>query len=206
MPITSNAYTSQKPMSGTGLTGSQMIRLIPAPRVFMKSTPDSQTAAVVPSTKGAGSLALSGWTDLGIVNGMAKVNYTKKTQEVRTGIDNYLRASYVNEKGGSIEFSLSQVDDLVLGKIMGLTGSQITSNSIYSYHVGQEDLTQIALLLVAQNKLDGKEIQFYSPLVFMNFEFAEDGDALALKCTATLPFFTVSGQTLEDILAVTVFA
>jgi hypothetical protein len=204
MPILANAFTSQKPLSANGLTGTQILKLIPAPRVFIKATPDSQSAAVVPSLKANGTTP-AGWSDLGVVDGNLKVGYQKKVKEVRTGIDNYLRAAYTNEKGGTLEFSLSQVDDTVLGLISGLTGSQITSNSIYTFHVGQEDLNQVALLLVVDSKLDGKEWQWYSPLVYLNFEFTQSGDALVLKATAILPFFTVVGQTAEEILACTIF-
>ncbi len=205
MPIVTNAYTGQKPMSGSGVTGTQSIRFIPAPRVFIKTTPDSTTAAVVPNTKGNGSLSLAGWTDLGIVLGNAKVTYDKKLKEIRTGLDNYLRAAYAEEKGGVIEFSLAQVDDVAMEKISGLTASVVTTGSVYTFHLGQEDVTQVALLLVCQNKLDGKELQFYSPLVYMSFNLEEDSDALVMRCTAMLPYFTVSGQSNEEVLAMTLF-
>lgn len=204
MPILSNAFTSQKPLAAPGLTGTQILKLIPAPRVFIKATPDPQTAAIVPILKANGATP-AGWSDLGVVDGNLKVGYQKKVKEVRTGIDNYLRAAYTNEKGGTLEFQLNQVDDTVLGLVSGLTASVVTSNSIYTYHVGQEDLEQCALLLVVDSKLDGKEWQWYSPLVYLNFEFAQSGDAMVLKCTAILPFFTVVGQSAEEILACTIF-
>jgi len=205
MAIAVNAYTGGQPLATSGLTGTQILKLIPAPRVFMKSTPDSITAAVVPSIKTNGSLTLAGWTDLGIVSGAVKVGYAKKAKEVKTGIDNVLRAAYVNDKTGSMEFTLSQVDDIVMQNITGLTASQITSSSIYTFHLGQEDLVQMAVLLVVQSKLDQKEWQFYTPLAYVNFSFNETGDAMELKCTALLPFFTVTGQTNQDILTATVF-
>jgi|SRR5581483_164482 len=206
MPLVTNDATTQKPMSAAGVTGAQSIKLIQAPRIFMKSTPDSTTGATVPNTKYAGNAAnLVGWTDLGSVAGNAKIGYEKKIKEVKTGIDNYLRAAYSNEKTGNIEFSLNQLDDVVMSKIPGLSASVQTAGSIYTFHLGQEDLVQMALLVVAVNKLDGKEHQFYSPSVYMNFTFAEDADAMVLKCSAILPFFTVTGQTSEDILAHTIF-
>lgn len=202
MAILVNAFTSQTPITG-GLTQSQLIKLIPAPRVFVKSSVTQPCA--IPGVKAAGATP-SGWTDLGIVSGMAKVGYAKKTKDVKTGIDNVLRASYADDKTATVEFSLSQVDDIVMQSITGLTASQITSNSIYTFHLGQEDLAQMALLLVVESKLDGKEWQFFSPNVYMNFAFADQGDAFELKCTATLPFFSVTGQTNQDVLSATIFA
>lgn len=204
MAIAVNNFTSQTPL-GPGATGKQVIKLIPAPRVFMKATPDSQTAAVVPSVKSNGTTP-SGWTDLGIVSGMAKVGYAKKAKEVKTGIDNVLRAAYVDDKTGTLDFSLSEVDDTVMSAITGLTASQITSSSAYTFHLGQEDLVQMALLLVVTSKIDSKEWQFYNPNVFMNFAYADQGDAWELKCSALLPFFIVTGQTLGDVLTATIFA
>lgn len=209
MPVVANNFTAGKPLINSGLTGVQSIKFIHAPRVFIKSTPDSQTAAVVPIVKSNGSIATitaTGWTDLGIVDGNLKVAYAKKTNEVRTGIDNYLRAAYAKEKGGTLDFSLAQFDDTALGAISNLTASQVTSNSIYSYHVGQEDLAQFAVLFIVVNKLNGKEIQWYSPLVFMNFEFADATDHIVLKCSAMLPAFTAAGQANEEFLTTTVFA
>jgi hypothetical protein len=205
MPILANAFTSQKPLTALGLTGKQILKLIPAPRVFIKAVPDSQTAATVPTVKAAG-LTPAGWSDLGVVDGNLKVGYLKKVKEIRTGIDNYLRAAYTNEKSGQLEFQLTQVDDTVLGLITGLTASVTTAGSIYTYHLGQEDLNQVALLLVVDSKLDGKEWQWYSPLVYLNFEFVQSGDALVLKANAILPAFTVVGQATEDFLAATIFA
>lgn len=207
MAIAVNSFTAQTPLTTPGLTGTQILKLIPAPRVFVKTTPDSQSAAVVPSVKSNGNPAtLAGWTDLGIVEGMLKLGYAKKATEVKTGIDNVLRAAYTSDKTGTAEFELSQVDDIVMQKITGLAASVQTAGSIYTFHLGQEDLTQLALLLVVQSKLDGKEWQFYTPLCFMNFAFNDAKEGLSLKCTALLPFFTVSGQINQDVLAATVFA
>lgn len=205
MAITVNKNTTQKPLTAAGVTGQQVIKFIPAPRIYMKATPDSTSAAVIPSVKSNGATP-TGYSDLGSVAGMAKLGYSKKTTEVKTGIDNYLRAAYVSDKTGTIEFSLSEVDDTAIGLISGLTPSVISASSIYTFHMGQEDLNQICLLLVTQNKLDGKEIQWYSPLVYANFDFQENGDALELHCVATLPFFTAQTQTAEEILACTIFA
>lgn len=205
MAIAVSQFTAGAPLAAGGFTGTQSIKLIPAPRVFVKATPDSQTAAVVPSVKTNGSIVLAGWTDLGIVEGMAKVDYQKKPKEVTTGIDDVLRAAYIDSKHAQVDFELTQVDDSVMALISGLTASQITSGSIYTFHLGQEDLVQMAMLLVVQNKLDGKEWQFYNPLVYMNFTFNDSKDALTLKCSALLPFFTVTGQTNSEYLSSTIF-
>lgn len=205
MAIVVNAFTAQNPLTAAGLTGVQILKLIPAPRVFMKVAVDPQPV-VIPAVKSNGVVAnLSGWTDLGIVDGMAKLGYNKKTKEIKTGIDNVLRAAYVNDKTATLEFNLSQVDDTVLQAISGLTASLITSGSVYAFHMGQEDLVQMSLLLVVQSKLDGKELQFYNPNVYMNFEFVEASDMMQLKCTALLPFFSVSGQTNQDVMSCVVF-
>lgn len=209
MPVVSNNFTGGAPLVGTGKTGAQTFRFIYAPRVFIKATPDSVTAAVPPVVKSNGTtstITATGWSDLGIINGALKVGYTKKTKEVRTGIDNYLRAAYVNEKGGSLQFELAQFDDTVMSGLSNLSASQITSNSIYTYHVGQEDLQTLALLFISVNKLNGKEVQFYTPLAYVNFEFADSGDSLVMKATALLPSFTASGQTNEEFLLTTFFA
>lgn len=204
--IAVNSFTAQAPLTQPGLTGIQILKLIPAPRVFVKTTPDSTSAAVVPSTKSNGNPAtLTGWTDLGIVEGMVKVGYAKKATEVKTGIDNVLRAAYTSDKTGQCEFELAQVDDTVMAAITGLAASVVTAGSIYTFHMGQEDLTQLAMLLVVQSKLDGKEWQFYTPLCYMNFAFNDAKEGMSLKCTALLPFFTVSGQTNQDILSATIF-
>jgi hypothetical protein len=147
----------------------------------------------------------TGWTDLGIVDGMAKITYDKKTQEVRTGLDDYLRAAFVGSKDARIEFSLQQFDDLNIELLTGFTGSVITSASIVNYQIGTEDLIQKAILLVVQNKLDGKEIQFYNPNAYLNFVFEEKTDGLMLKVTALLPSFTANGQTSESFLSSTIF-
>lgn len=206
MAIAVNKNTNQQPMSTAGRTGAQTLKFIPGARVYTK-TAESLTAAPVQThfVKSAGTTP-SGWTDLGTVLGAVKVNYTKKVKEVNTGIDNYFRAAYVEQKMGQIEFELSQLDDVALETISGLSASIITSGSIVNYEVGSEDLNQLALLVVATSKLDSKEIQFYNPSAYLNFVWAEQGDALVLKCTGMLPFFTPSGATAEAMLSVTEFA
>lgn len=203
MAIIANKNTAQPPITTTGaITGTQMLKFIQAPRVYTKTTDATPT---IPNLKSNG-VTPTGWTDLGIVAGVAKFGVEKKINQVKTGIDNYLRAAYTDEKVGTVEFTLSQLDDVVFTNITGLAPSTIQAGSKYTFAVGAEDLNQLALLLVVQNKLDGKEWQYYSPNVYMNYSIDQTGDELVLKCSALLPFFTAAGETREQMLASSIFA
>ena len=116
-----------------------------------------------------------------------------------------IRAAYTNEKVGTCEFSLSQLDDVVFGQVTGLTASVVNTGSTYTYAVGSEDLSQQAILMVVQNKLDGKEWQFYNPNAYLNFSIEDSGDEFKLKVTGLLPFFSAPGQASEQMLAQTLF-
>jgi hypothetical protein len=205
MPILVNRNTTQSPMTTAGRTGSQLIRLIPAPRIYVKA-PDALTATPVQSyyNPSNGSTP-AGWTDLGIVAGNLKLVYDKKVKEVMTGIDQYLRAAYVEQKKASIDFELEQFDDVNVELLTGFTGSVITSGSIINYQLGQEDLIQKAILIVFQNKLDQKEFQFYNPNAFLNFQFNETASGMTLKVTGLFPSFTAAGQTNESFYSMTEF-
>ncbi len=218
MAITINKNTTQAPITTPvgNLTGLQSIKFIHAPRIYVKTSVSTSTGVQTPVAESlsaapgyfvkSNGVTPTGWTDLGVVEGKAKIGVQKKTKEVKTGIDNYFRAAYTNEKVGTCEFALSQLDDLVFGAVTGLTASIITSGSIVSYNVGSEDLNQIALMLVVQNKLDGKEIQFYNPNAYLNFSIEEQGDELQLKVMGMLPFFFPAGSTKECMLSQTHFA
>lgn len=208
-----NINTRQNPMSAVGKTGAQIVKLIPAPRVYVKAA-ESLTAAPVQNYQkktGAAGLDASytGFTDLGIVSGMAKVTYEKKVAEIRTGLDDVLRQTYVQGKTATIEFTLQQFDDVALEAVSGLTASVIQSGSVVNYQVGQEDVVTKALLLVITSKADGKEIQLYHPSAFMSFNYEDSNDGLALKVSASLPAFTAAG-TLgaigEGFFSKTIFA
>lgn len=206
MAIIVNKNTSQQPQTTIGRNGVQSIKFIDAPRLYVKS-PDSQTAAPVQAynTKSNG-VTPTGWTDLGIVNGKAKVTYTKKAKDVRTGIDNVFRSAYSDQKDCTLECSMTQVDDILLETVSGLAASVLVSGSVVSYAGGQEDLNQLAVLLVNQNKLDGKEIQYYNPCAYFNFTFEEQGDAMEMKVTAMLPSFLAVGATKEQTVDIKLFA
>jgi hypothetical protein len=221
MAVIVNKNTQGTPISGVGRLSSQSIRHVEAPRLYLLATSAGSTTTdllincpvqnyfvksngATPTILGSGST--NQWLDLGIVEGFLKVGYTKKVQEIKTGIDKVFRTAYVNEKVGTFECSLSQFSDYVLEKVSGLTASVITAGSIINYQAGQEDLNQCGILLVSQNKLDGQEWQFFNPNAFINFVYEEKGDALMLKMTAILPFFTAVGQTTQSMFSTTVFA
>ena len=206
MAIVINKNTAGTPLSTVGRTGTQGIKFIPAPRIYVK-TADSITAAPVQNyfTKSAG-VTPAGWTDLGIVRGVAKVAYTAKAKDISTGIDQVLRGQYLETRGCVIEFNLSQLDDVVLEQVSGVAASVVTAGSVVNYLFGSTDLNQMAMLIVYTNKLNGKEWQFYNPNAFINFTFDSQADAMELKCTAGLPFFTAAGASVETCLSTTVFA
>lgn len=206
MAIINNKNTAQSLMTTAGRTGTQVTKFIDAPRVYVKSADSISAAPVQTYFNKSNGVTPATWTDLGQVIGSAKVTYNKKSKDVTTGIDEVLRASYVGSKDVTIEATLGQFDDVVLEQLSGLTASVITSGSIVSYAVGSEDLIQLALLLVVQNKLDGKEWQFYNPAAYLNYSFEASGDALAVKMTGKLPFFTPQGGTKEQFIAQTMFA
>lgn len=183
--VISNLNTTQTPIT-SGKTGTQVIKFIPAPRIYVKATDATPTPV---TTKSNGSLP-SGWTDLGIVNGNARLAYDKELAEIRTGLDQVLRMQYVRQRTATAEFALSQVDDVVLEKVTGLTASQVTSGSVYTLPIGQEDIVELALLMVMQNKLDGKEMQFYNPAAQLSWVYEEDGEAMVVRVRANLPAFT----------------
>jgi hypothetical protein len=206
MAIAVNKNTQGTPLTVAGRSGAQSIKLIQAPRLYVKAA-DALTTTPVQNyyTKSSGATP-TGWTDLGIVDGYAKIQYDKKVNEVRTGPDEYFRAAYTKQKTGVIEASLLQLDDITLEQISGLTASVITSGSVINYQIGSEDLNQLALLLVVTNKLDSKEWQFYNPSAYLNFTFEEKTDGISLKVTGLLPFFTPAGATKESMMSTTIFA
>jgi len=143
---------------------------------------------------------------LGIIESVATVTYTKEIKEIKTGIDLVLRQSYVGEKTASIEFNLSQFDDNAFEQISGLTASTIVSGSTINYQVGSEDIVTKALLLVLQNKLDGKEIQLYTPSCDLTFNFQQNGEFIELQGQGKLKSFTASGASVESFFSMTFFA
>jgi len=205
MAVITNKNTVQSPMTSVGVTGTQVIKFIPACRVYIKAA-DSVTAAPVQAyyTKSDGTTP-AGWTDLGIMEGDAKLTYNKEIIKVTTGIDKALRAVYTGTKEGTIEFNLDQMDDFAMAQF-GLTASTVVSGSTANFRVGQESVVQAALMCVYQNKLDGKEMQIYHPAAYISFVWDEVNDGLVYKVTADLALFTAEGQTIEQLMSVTFFA
>jgi hypothetical protein len=206
MAIPNNQNFTQKGMLASGLSGVQVTKFIPGARIYVKAA-DPVLAAPITSymTKSNGAIP-TGFTDLGSLDGDAKVTYTKNRKEVKTGIDNYLRAVYIDEKKMLIEFNLLQMDDVAVQNVLGLTPSTITSGSIINYQLGQETLAQKAIIIVYQNKLDGKEWQLYHPAAFLDGVMEKSSDAMVLKCIAELIFFTPVGATIETLASATIFA
>jgi hypothetical protein len=203
MAVIGNRNSRQNPIT-SGRTGTQIVKFVPAPRVYIKAA-DSITAATIPYVKSDG-VTPAGFTDLGIVEGLATITYNKEIKEVLTGIDQVLRQSYVGRKTASIQFNLSQFDDTVFENISGLTASTIISGSTINYQVGSEDIITKALLLVVQNKLDGKEMQLYNPAADLSFTFNQNGDYLELQVTGNMKAFTASGAALESFYSLSFFA
>lgn len=186
-----NKNTRQDPVD-TGLTGAQVVKFIHADRVYIKAADVTAT----PTGEKSDGVTPMGWTDLGIVNGPVKITYSKTKVEVRTGIDEVLRDIYNTKKTASFQFDLSQVDDVVLGAVFGTAGAHITgspsSGSVgagYRFKIGKEDVVTKALLLVSQNKLDGKEWQFYNPAAFITFELKDSSGELVMTVTGDCPVF-----------------
>jgi len=190
MAVVSNLNTKQTPLVTAGSTGAQSVKFIQAPRVYIKA---ADAVATPYALKSGGSLP-TGWTDLGVVNGLAKVTYTKSTKDARTGLEQVLRGQYIDKKTGMVEADLAQFDDTVMALLTGLTASVVTSGSIVTFGMGQESIVSKAILLVAQNVLDGKEVQFYNPSAFINLAYNYSGDEMGVKLTANMPFFTFNGN------------
>lgn len=190
MAILSNNFTTQVPIT-SGRTGTQAIKWINAPRVFVKASDTTPTPVTV---KANGATPSGGWVDLGIVDGDLGIAYTKELKEIRTGIDNFLRLTYASQRNGSFTANLSQFDDKVIEEVSGITPSVITSGSIIQFAVGQEDVVKKAVLLVCENKLDGKEFQFYHPNADISFNITNSGEFTVVELTANLTGFTYNSK------------
>ncbi len=89
-------------------------------------------------------------------------------------------------------------------ELTGLTASTITSGSIVQFAIGQEDVVEKAILLVVQNKLNGKEIQFYNPAAFISMSIEDAGDATVVRGRCDLPAFTWAS--LDTLMVTSFFA
>jgi hypothetical protein len=199
MAVIVNKNTTQTPVA-TGRTGTQVIKFIDAPRVYIK-TADVSAAPVMTKSNGT---TPSGWTDLGSVNGKVRIQYEKEVKEVRTGVDQVLRQSYIGQKTGSFEFVMSQFDDVVIEQLSGLNPYTVQSGSAYSFGLGSEDIISKALLLVVQNKLDGKEWQFYNPNADLSFTLEDNGEETVVRGRGNLKAFT--WNSVEPLIVGTIYA
>jgi hypothetical protein len=134
-----------------------------------------------------------------------KVTYTKNQKKVQTGIDKITQLIYVESRSASIEFNLDQMDDYLLQQL-GFSSSVITAGSSINFQVGQEDVVNMAMVLVYENKIDGKEIQWYHPSAAFTVTFEASADQLAIKCMVELVAFQASGASLLSLVSTTVFA
>jgi len=204
MAVIGNRNTRQNPVA-SGRTGTQVIKFVPGPRVYINTAAVDLANVTIPYGKSNGTTP-AGYTDLGIVDGFATITYNKEIKEVLTGIDQVLRQSYVGRKTASIQFSLSQFDDNAFETISGLTASVLVAGSSVNYQVGSEDIITKSLILVIQNKLDGKEIQLFNPACDLSFVFQENGDFLQLQATGNMKAFTASGVLTESFYSMTFYA
>ena len=200
MSVITNLNSRQTPIVTGATSGSQVVKFIDGPRVYIKAVDATPTPV---TTKSNGTLP-SGWTDLGVVDGKVKVQYDKEMKEVRTGLDEILRAVYVGKKTAGFEFNLSQFDDVVIGSLTGLTASLINSGSAAQFAVGSEDIVQKAMLMVLQNKIDGREWQFYTPMAYMTFSMTDSGDTTLVTGKAMLPAFQYN--TLDTYMIQTIYS
>lgn len=201
MALIVNKNTHQAGMGVAGVTGTQVVKFIPGPRVYVKAVDNSPAPVLVKSN---GATPSGGWVDLGTVEGNARLAYDKDIKEIRTGIDQILRASYVGGKSASIEVVLNQFDDKVLSEVSGLTPSLITNGSVYQFAVGSEDIVKKAVLLVLQNKLDGKEWQLYNPAADVSYVIEDSNEATVVRLRANLPAFTFGSA--EPLFVQSIFA
>lgn len=208
MAIT-NRITSGAPLTVPGVLGVQTQTFIPAARVFMKNIADSQSAAQPPIAKlgltGTAATLGAGWIDLGTLDGGVTTTFTKTKKDIKTGIDQKLRASYISDTTFEMSWNLLQVGDYILQNVLGLTPSILQSGSSASFALGQESYGQYALCIVWQNKVDGKENQVYNPAAFLDAVIADASDHLILKCDAKFPAFTQAGDSNERLASLSLF-
>jgi hypothetical protein len=221
MSVIINKNTQQSPLTNPAgaQTGLQSIKFIPAGRVYLKTAPDSTTAApvnvyaaytqksngqTITAPVGTG-VTVGSYVDLGIMLTPGKLTYNKVQKKVQTGLDKITQLIYVESRDANLEFELTQLDDYILQQL-GFKASVITAGSSINFQVGQEDVVNCALVVVYQNKIDGKEIQWYHPSAALTVTFNQSGDELSVKVMCELIAFTAAGSSLLSLVSTTVFA
>jgi hypothetical protein len=220
MAVIVNKNTQQTPLGNpTGaVTGVQSIKFIPAGRVYLKSAPDSTTATpvnlyaaytqksngqTITAPVGAG-VSMGTYVDLGIMNTPGKLTYNKTQKKVQTGIDKITQLIYVESRDANLEFELDQLDDYLLAQL-GFAASVITAGSSVNFQIGQEDVVNAAIVIVYQNKIDGKEIQWYHPSAALTVTFNAAADSLTIKVMCEMIAFQAVGASLLSLISTTVF-
>jgi hypothetical protein len=190
--IISNKNTAQDVATFTGdiVGGSEVSFFIAASRFYIKAS----DAVPTPVALKSGGKTPTGWTDMGMMYGAGKVTYTKDTVKLKSGTDKILRKAYIGEKNAELEIILGQYDEGVLKNVTGLSPYTVSAGSIVHFSVGAESLVQTAVLLVQQNKTDGKEVQYYNPSAFVNFSLEEQDGSQVVKVNADMPAFQWAGD------------
>lgn len=222
MTVIVNKNTQQTPLgnpSGAN-DGVQSIKFIPAGRVYIKTAPDSTTATPVAlyaaySQKSNGQTIVAPvgvgvtpgtYVDLGIMSTPGKLTYNKVQKKVQTGIDKITQLIYVESRDANLEFELDQLDDYILAQL-GFVTSVITSGSSVNFQIGQEDVVNVAIVIVYQNKIDGKEIQWYHPSGALTVTFNSAADMLSVKVSCEMiAFQSASSYNILSLISCTTFA
>jgi len=222
MAVIVNKNTQQTPLGNPfgANDGVQSIKFIPAGRVYIKTTPDSTTATNVNayaafSQKSDGQtivnpypnsgVSAGTYVDLGIMSTPGKVTYNKVQKKVQTGIDKITQLVYVESRDANLEFELDQVDDYILAQL-GFITSVITSGSSVNFQIGQEDVVNVAIVIVYQNKIDGKEIQWYHPSGALTVTFNSTADMISVKVVCEMIAFQAMGSSILSLVSCTTFA
>jgi hypothetical protein len=198
-----NRNTTQSPMTRTGRTGAQSIRCIPAPRVYIGPPDYLDTPNVVFGFSNGNSPI--GFVDVGVVSGAATVALNRSLNEIFCGVDKILSNVYSQSTKASISFTLSQLDDVALETAAGVVPA-FSGAGYVNYQIGQPNITPAGLLLVSQNKLDGKEWQFYNPAALLTVSFDNNSDAMEIKVSAILPSFKPIAGADSQVLSVSVLS
>ncbi len=210
MSVLVNNWTQGTPLTNPAgaVTGTQSLVHIPACRVFVKAA-DSTTAAPIYSYTNysfkTNGVAPSGWTDLGTMAATGKFTYNKTLKKIQTGIDNIVQMEYVESRDAMMEFDLRQMDDYILQKL-GFNASTLTPGSVINFQIGQEDIVQLALLMVYANKIDSKEIHWYHPSAKLSVSFKDNSDEIDVSVQAEMTGFTAQGQSALSLVSTTIFA
>jgi hypothetical protein len=225
MAVIVNKNTQQTPLGvpSGAVSGIQSIKFIPAGRVYIKvnastlapqsdSTLATNVNAYAAFTQKSDGVTITNplpdgglFVDLGIMSTPGKLTYNKVQKKVQTGIDKITQLIYVESRDANLEFELDQLDDYLLARL-GFVTSVITAGSSVNFQIGQEDVINTAIVIVYQNKIDGKEIQWYHPSGALTVTFNAAADALTVKVMCEMIAFQAIGSTILSLVSCTTFA